>query len=260
MHYTFNFPGLAPYWEMFLRGSLTTLELTLASTVFGLILGILCAIGRRGANHWLSGVCGAYIETVRNTPFLVQIFIFYFGLSSLGFTMPAAVAAVIAMVINVGAYSAEIIRSGMDAVPPGQVEAAECLGLSRARIYWHVVMLPAFEKVYPSITSQFVLMMLMSSVTSQISTEELTGVANNVQSISFLSLETYIVVAGLYLVLAVLLKGLFWLGGLLLFRRRRVVARSARAAMAGRKAVFQKTDAQPGPASRRQPVASRQAV
>ncbi|TAN29293.1 MAG: amino acid ABC transporter permease [Castellaniella sp.] len=228
MNYTFNFPGLLPYWRMFLDGAVTTLELTLASTVFGLVLGILCAIGRRSVIGWLSRVCGVYIETVRNTPFLVQIFIFYFGLSSLGYTMSANLAAVITMVINVGAYSAEIIRSGMDAVPPGQVEAAECLGLSRPRIYWHVIMLPAFEKVYPSITSQFVLMMLMSSITSQISAEELTGVANNVQSITFLSLETYIIVALLYLVLAVLLKGLFSVAGLVLFRRRWVVARSAR--------------------------------
>ncbi|HXE20626.1 MAG TPA: amino acid ABC transporter permease [Castellaniella sp.] len=228
MNYTFNFTGLLPYWNMFLAGAVTTLELTLASTVFGLILGILCAIGRRSVIGWLSRACGIYIETVRNTPFLVQIFIFYFGLSSLGYTMSANLAAVITMVINVGAYSAEIVRSGMDAVPPGQVEAAECLGLSRLRIYWHVIMLPAFEKVYPSITSQFVLMMLMSSITSQISAEELTGVANNVQSITFLSLETYIVVALLYLILAVLLKGLFSAAGLVLFRRRRVVARSAR--------------------------------
>jgi polar amino acid transport system permease protein len=235
---------------MFLDGALMTLELTLASTVFGLVLGVLCAIGRRSRLAWLSTLCGIYIETVRNTPFLVQIFIFYFGLSSLGYTMPAAVAAVIAMVINVGAYSAEIIRAGMDAVPPGQIEAAECLGLSRPRIYWHVVMLPAFEKVYPSITSQFVLMMLMSSVTSQISAEELTGAANNIQSITFLSLETYIVVAGLYLVLAVLLKALFSLGGLVLFRRRRVVGRAARkTARAARTAALHRT------AARRQPAA-----
>jgi len=244
VRYTFNFSGLAPYWEMFLDGALMTLELTLASTIFGLILGVLCAIGKRSRLPWLRTLCGIYIETVRNTPFLVQIFIFYFGLSSLGYTMPAAVAAVITMVINVGAYSAEIIRAGMDAVPPGQIEAAECLGLSRPRIYWHVVMLPAFEKVYPSITSQFVLMMLMSSVTSQISAEELTGAANNIQSITFLSLETYIVVAGLYLVLAVLLKALFSLGGLVLFRRRRVVGRAAReTARATRTATLRRTAA-----------------
>jgi polar amino acid transport system permease protein len=231
VNYTFNFAGLLPYWNMFLAGTVTTLELTLASTVFGLVLGVLCAIGRRGHVRWLSNVCGVYIETVRNTPFLVQIFIFYFGLSSLGYTLSANVAAVITMVINVGAYSGEIIRSGMDAVPTGQVEAAECLGLSRLSIYWHVVMLPAFEKVYPSITSQFVLMMLMSSITSQISAEELTGVANNVQSITFLSLETYLVVALLYLALAVLLKSLFAAAGLVLFRRRWIIARAARAQM-----------------------------
>src|SRR3546814_14205311 len=84
-------------------------------------------------------------------------------------------------------------------------------------------MQPAFEKVYPSITSQFILMMLMSSVASQISAEELTAVANNVQSITFLSLESYIVVAILYLILAMLLSVLFWLGGLWLFRRQRVI-------------------------------------
>lgn len=228
MHYTFNFVGLLPYWEMFLAGAVETLELTLASTVFGLLIGVLCAIGRRSASRALSAACGVYIETIRNTPFLVQIFIFYFGLSSLGYQMPAAVAAVITMVINVGAYSSEIIRAGMDAIPPGQIEAAECLGLSRPRVYWHVIMLPAFEKVYPSITSQFILMMLMSSVTSQISAEELTAVANNVQSITFLSLESFIVVAALYLILALLLRGLFWACGMVMFRRKRIIAAAQR--------------------------------
>jgi polar amino acid transport system permease protein len=89
-------------------------------------------------------------------------------------------------------------------------------------------MLPALEKVYPAITSQFILMMLMSSVTSQISTEELTAVANNVQSITFLSLESYIVVAILYLILAVILRFLFLLGEVWLFRRKRVIALARR--------------------------------
>lgn len=230
MQYHFNFAGLLPYWHTFLQGTTLTLELTLASTVFGLAIGILCAVGRRSSLGLLSNACGVYVETIRNTPFLVQIFIFYFGLSSVGIQIPAAISAVITMVINVGAYSSEIIRAGMDAVPPGQVEAAECLGLSRPRVYWHVIMQPAFEKVYPAITSQFILMMLMSSVASQISAEELTAVANNVQSATFLSLESYIVVAILYLILAVVLRFLFWLGGLWLFRRKRVIAAAERRA------------------------------
>jgi len=228
LQYHFNFAGLLPYWNTFLQGTALTLELTLASTVFGLIIGVLCAIGRRGQARAVSTLCGIYVETIRNTPFLVQIFIFYFGLSSVGVQIPAPISAVITMVINVGAYSSEIIRAGMDAIPAGQLEAAECLGLSRPRIYWHVIMQPAFEKVYPAITSQFILMMLMSSVASQISAEELTAVANNVQSITFLSLEAYIVVAILYLILAVLLRLLFWLGGLWLFRRKRVIAAADR--------------------------------
>ncbi|RZT99260.1 amino acid ABC transporter membrane protein 1 (PAAT family) [Advenella incenata] len=250
MRYDFNFAGLLPYWHTFLEGALLTLELTLASTVFGLAIGIFCSIGTRSRYRWINRVCAVYVETIRNTPFLVQIFIFYFGLSSIGLQMPAAVAAVIAMVINVGAYSSEIIRAGMDAIPRGQIEAAECLGLSRPRIYWHVIMLPAFEKVYPSITSQFILMMLMSSITSQISTEELTAVANNVQSETFLSLESYIVVAALYLLLAVVLRVLFWLAEQLLFRRKRVIAQAQRrsasmgnAAARKRKAVSRKLPA-----------------
>ncbi len=235
MHYDFNFAGLLPYWNTFASGAILTLELTLASTVFGLIIGIFCSIGSRSRYRWLQRVCAIYVETIRNTPFLVQIFIFYFGLSSIGLQMPPAVAAVIAMVINVGAYSSEIIRAGMDAIPRGQIEAAECLGLSRPRIYWHVIMLPAFEKVYPSITSQFILMMLMSSITSQISTEELTAVANNVQSETFLSLESYIVVAALYLLLAVILRLLFWLAEQMLFRRKRVIAQLQRKAAKTRK-------------------------
>src|SRR3546814_1657530 len=108
-------------------------------------------------SDWSSDVCSSDLHT----PFLVQIFIFYFGLSSVGVQIPAPISAVITMVINVGAYSSEIIRAGMDAIPAGQLEAAECLGLSKPRIYWHVIMQPAFEKVYPSIPSTFILMMFV---------------------------------------------------------------------------------------------------
>jgi len=226
--YDLNFPALWPYWPQFLDGIRLTLALTAAATTLGLCLSILVAIGRRSDSPALRTLCGIYVEVLRNTPFIVQIFIFYFGLSSAGIQMSAAVAAALAMVINVGAYGAEIVRAGMDAVPPGQIEAAECLGLSRPRIYWHVVMQPSLERVYPALTSQFVLMMLMSSVASQISTEELSAVANNIQSDTYLSLETYIVVAALYVVLALLLKLCFWAIGEAVFRRRRMLRQAAR--------------------------------
>ncbi|KMO34938.1 ABC transporter permease [Methylobacterium variabile] len=221
MHYRFDFAALEEYWPDFLSGALTTLQMTAVATVLGLVIGILCAIGRRSPRAWLSGLCGAYVEAVRNTPYLIQIFFIFFGLSSIGVRLPVLAAAILTLVINVGAYTGEIVRAGMDTIPAGQVEAAESLGLSRAQIYWDIILRPALERVYPALTSQFVLMMLASSITSQISAEELTAVANNITSITFRSFETYIVVAFLYLALAVLLKLAFWGLAQALFPRRR---------------------------------------
>jgi polar amino acid transport system permease protein len=141
--------------------------------------------------------------------------------------MPTFAAAVLAMVINIAAYAAEIIRAGLESVPRGQIEAAECLGLSKWRIGWHVMLQPSIEKVYPALTSQFLLMMQASAMASQISAEELTAIANTVQSDTFRSLETYIVVAALYLVLSLLIKLVTWALGEYMFRRRRVVRRAA---------------------------------
>ena len=221
MLYTFDFSSLWAYWPHFLAGALTTLEMTLVATVLGLVIGVFSAIARGSRSVLLRAISGAYVELVRNTPFLIQIFFLFFGLASIGLRIPVFVAAILAMVINVGAYTTEIVRAGIEAVHPGQIEAAESLGLSVPQVYWYVILRPALERVYPALTSQFVIMMLASSITSQISAEELTAVANNIQSITFRSLETYILIAGLYLALTILLKSGFWLLGQGLFPRRR---------------------------------------
>ena len=223
MKYRFDFGALEEYWADLLYGALTTLEMTLMAVVFGLTIGILCAIGRRSGRRWLMAICGLYIETVRNTPYLIQLFFIFFGLSSMGIRLPVFLAAVFTLVINVGAYTAEIVRAGMETVHPSQIEAAQAIGLSPFQIYWDIILRPALERVYPALTSQFVLMMLTSSITSQISAEELTAVANNIQSVTFRSFETYIVVALAYLTLAMLLKlGFFGVGQALFPRRRRL--------------------------------------
>jgi polar amino acid transport system permease protein len=221
MRYQFDFEALAEYWPDFLEGALTTLEMTAFATVLGLVIGIFCAIGRRSSLRWVQALCGAYVETVRNTPYLIQIFFIFFGLSSIGLRLPVFAAAVLTLVVNVGAYTGEIVRAGMDTIHPGQIEAAEALGLSRAQIYWDIILRPALERVYPALTGQFVLMMLTTSITSQISAEELTAVANNIQSITFRSFETYIVVAVLYLALTFILKLAFYAFGQVIFPRRR---------------------------------------
>lgn len=216
-----DFATVLERWPMFLDGALLTLELALVSTVLGFALGAVCAVGRRRGRGAFAAACGAYVEAVRNTPLLVQIFLVYFGLSSLGFQLSAVLVATLALTINVGAYTTEIMRAGFDSIARGQVEAAECLGMTRLQVYWHVLLLPAMERVYPALTSQFVLLMLASSVTSQISAEELTAAANFVQSDTYRAFESYILVAVFYLVLSFLMRAGFWGLGQALFPRRR---------------------------------------
>jgi polar amino acid transport system permease protein len=221
MRIDFDFRTVLERWPSFLDGAVLTLELAFIATVCGAVIGALGAIGRRSRYPAIVRVCTVYVEAIRNTPLLVQIFLVYFGLASIGFKFSAFSVAALALVINVGAYTTEIMRAGFDAIPRGQIEAAEGLALSRMQIYWHVVLLPAMEKVYPSLTSQFVLLMLASSVTSQISAEELTAVANYIQSDTYRAFETYILVAAAYVVLSLVMRAGFWALGMLIFPRRR---------------------------------------
>ena len=221
MTYEFDFASVLAQWPQFAEGAWMTLLLSVPATVLGFIGGTLLAIGRRSASRGLARACGAYVEVLRNTPLLVQVFLVFFGLASLGWKVPAFLAALVTLVMNVAAYSCEIMRAGMDSIHRGQIEAAECLGLTRRQVYWHVVLRPAMEKVYPALTSQFVLLMLASSITSQISVEELTAVAARVQSETFRPFEAYILVAVAYLALSLLMRLGLWLVGQLVFTRRR---------------------------------------
>jgi polar amino acid transport system permease protein len=221
MSYKFDFSFLADRWPAFLEGAWLTIQLTLISIALGFVLGTLCAVLRVYGGGLVRRLIGGYVETIRNTPLLVQIFLVYFGLASLGLKLSAELSAIIALVINVGAYTSEIMRAGIEATGRTQLEAADCLGLSRVQTIVHIVLLPAMERVYPALSSQFVLLMLASSVTSQISAEELTAVANAIQSDTYRSFEVYLVVAVVYLALSFLYRFVFWLISRLLFVRRR---------------------------------------
>ncbi|MDO9437144.1 amino acid ABC transporter permease [Hydrogenophaga sp.] len=221
MNYEFDFASVLTAWPLFLEGAWMTVQLSFPATVLGFVIGTLLAIGRRGEVRWVSKLCGAYVEVIRNTPLLVQVFLVFFGLASLGWKVSAFSAALVSLVINVAAYSCEIMRAGMDSIHKGQLEAAECLGLTRRQVYWHVIIRPAMEKVYPALTSQFVLLMLATSITSQISVEELTAIAARVQSETFRPFEAYILVAVAYLVLSLLMRSGLWLFGQVVFTRKR---------------------------------------
>lgn len=221
MTYNFSFAFLASRWPALVEGVWLTVQLTVVSIALGFLVGTLCAVLRVYGNGFVRRVVGAYVEIIRNTPLLVQMFIVYFGIASTGIKLSAEVSAIIALVINAGAYTTEIMRAGIESIGKTQLEAAECLGLSRVNTIIHVVLLPAMERVYPALSSQFVLLMLASSVTSQISAEELTAVANVMQSDTYRSFEVYLIVAVVYIGLSFLYRFAFALIGAVLFTRRR---------------------------------------
>lgn len=221
MNYEFDFASVLEQWPLLLQGAWTTVQLSFLATILGFVLGTLSAIARGSHKRWLRRLVDIYVETVRNTPLLIQSYFLIFGLSSVGVTMPIMVGAVLALVINIGAYTCEIIRAGIESIHFGQIEAAECLGLSRTQILWHVVLRPSVERVWPALTSQFVLLMLASSVMSSVGAEELLGVSNRIQSETFRNFEVFIVLWGVYLALSYLMRGSFWLLGQIIFTRRR---------------------------------------
>jgi polar amino acid transport system permease protein len=151
----------------------------------------------------------AYIEIIRNTPFLIQIFFIFFALPALGIRLSPNVAALTALTVNVGAYATEIIRAGIESINRGQVEAGYALGLKRWQIFRYIIIKPALRTIYPALTSQFIYLMLTSSVVSVISATDLAAAGNNIQSQTFAAFEVYLVITGMYLVLALGFSALF---------------------------------------------------
>lgn len=208
MAYHLDFMPVLQNSDLLLRGALFTLELTAIGTVLGVGLGIVGALARAWNIRPFSTLFGVYVELIRNTPFLVQLFFIFFGLPALGLHISEWQAAVLAMVINLGAYSTEIIRAGIQAIPKGQLEAASALAMSRFEAFRHVVLQPALAKVWPALSSQIIIVMLGSAVCSQISTEELSFFANFIQSRNFRAFETYALTTLVYLFMALLIRQL----------------------------------------------------
>ena len=219
--YSFDFLAVAEHAPLLLRGMAYTLGLTVLGVVFGLAVGVAGAVVRAWRLRPFDRPVAVYVELIRNTPFLVQLFFIFFGLPSMGVKITEWQAAILAVVINLGAYSTEIIRAGIQAIPRGQIEAAASLAMTRFEIFRHVVLLPALAKVWPALTSQIVIVMLGTSVCSQIAAEELTFAANFIQPRNFRAFETYIVTALLYLGLAVALRAALSRAGAHWLQKRR---------------------------------------
>jgi polar amino acid transport system permease protein len=207
--YHFNFAPVFASFDQLLVGAWLTIRLSCAAMLLGLIVSILCAWGKTSGPALIRFVIDAYIEIIRNTPFLVQIFFIFFGLPSLGLRLSPNGAALLALVVNFGAYGTEIIRAGIESIQKGQVEAGTALGLSKLQVFRYIIMKPALRTVYPSLTSQFIYLMLTSSVVSVISADDLAAAGNNLQSATFASFEVYIVITLMYLGLSIGFSAIF---------------------------------------------------
>ena len=220
MAYQFQFEPVLAHVGQLAEGALMTIELSAGAILFGTAIGIATSAVRWVHAGRVRSCIDAYVEVVRNTPFLVQLFILFFGLPALHVRVSATEAALIGMVINLGAYSTEIIRAGIDSIHRSQIEAGSSLGMTPLQIFRHIIIKPAIAKVYPALSSQFVLMMLASSITSAISTQELSSIASQIDSETYRSFEVYILVTLVYLGLALLFKGVLALLARFIFARR----------------------------------------
>jgi polar amino acid transport system permease protein len=209
MNYKLDFTPVLDALPNLLAACLGTLVLALGGMALAIVIGIGGVILRDSPIKPVRWLVMAFVELIRNTPFLVQIFFIYFALPLAGLRLDPTPTAIIALGINGGAYAIEIIRGGVQSISKGQVEAGLALGLHKGQVFRLIVLRPALRAIFPSLTSQFVLLTLTTSVASAISAYELTSVAQRVESDSFRSFEVYGTVTLFYLVMSWLMMRLF---------------------------------------------------
>jgi polar amino acid transport system permease protein len=220
MAYEMDFaPVLARAPEL-ATGAINTIILSAEAIAIGLTIGLAVALLRFDGPRWGRKIGAVYVEAFRNTPLLVQLFLIYFGLPYTGIKLDANQAAIFAVSLNLGAYSAEIFRAGLIAIPKTQIQAGLALGLSQFQVMRYVVLVPALRIIYPALTGQLTLTLLGTSIVSAVSAKELTMAAGTIESQTFRSLETFLIVAAIYICITFFFRFIYMLFGLWLFRRR----------------------------------------
>ena len=197
-----NFSFLDKYSGYFLKGTEITIVLAFFAVLLGTILGLVLTLLRRSSFKPISIIATAYVEFVRGTPLLVQIYIIYIGLPNLiGVDMPDMTVGAVALALNSAAYISEIIRAGIDAVDKGQMEAARSLGMNQGLAMFYVVIPQAFKNILPALGNEFVSVIKESSMVSVIGVAELMYNAGVVRGNTALGLEPVVVAAVIYFIL-----------------------------------------------------------
>lgn len=218
-----NFTFLGKYSEYYLKGAEITIVLAFFAVLFGTILGLGLTLLRRSRFKPISYIATAYVEFVRGTPLLVQIYIIYIGLPKLiGVDMPDMVVGAIALALNSAAYVSEIIRAGIDAVDKGQSEAARSLGMNERLTMTNIIIPQAFKNILPALGNEFIAIVKDSSMVSVIGVAELMYNAGIVRGNTALGLEPIVVAAVIYFVIT------FVLSRVLMYVERRMKASDIR--------------------------------
>jgi polar amino acid transport system permease protein/cystine transport system permease protein len=181
-----------------LEATYTTLGITVGAFILAIIAGFIVAVTRLYGPSWLKAVFAAFVEVMRNTPILVQLFVLYFGLAQLGIHMSPILAAVLGLGMNGAALLSEVFRTSINAVDPGQSEAGQAIGFTPDRAFFNIVLLQASRIAMPSIGNFAVSLIKDTSLASAVAVPELAFRARTLVSETFLSSEIYLLVALIY--------------------------------------------------------------
>ena len=199
---TLDFSPVWAGWEALATGAATTIEVTACSLVLGCVLGLLVGIGRLAPQRRVVyGVCTAYLTFIRGTPLLVQLFILFFGLPQFGIMLPAFACGVLGLGVYSGAYVSEIVRGSIQSVDRGQMEAARSLGMPYRMAMRKVILPQAFVRMIPPLGNEFIALIKNSALVSLLTINDLMHEGEKIISVSYRSLEVYIVIAFIYLIL-----------------------------------------------------------
>lgn len=202
----FDFRLIVDSVPLLARGALYTVQVSILAIVFGLVLGWALGLIAVAGPRWLRAIAWAYVQFIRGTPLLVQIFLIYFGLPAFGINVPAFWSGVIALGLNSGGFQAEIVRAGIESIDRGQSEAARSIGMSSLQALLLILVPQTIRRVIPPLTNELITLTKSSSLLSAIAVLELTHAGQAIIARTFAPFEIYTAVAVFYLVLIAILS------------------------------------------------------
>lgn len=220
MSYTLQFGQVWGYLPYLAAGAWISLQIAFFAFLGGMVLGLLCAMGKSFGPAWVKKIIQGYVVFFMNTPQLVQIYFLYFALPDAGILLSSYEAVLIGMTLNAGAYLTEIQRAGFESVHRNELDAAETLGMSRWQSVRYVILPHIMRVLFPPLSNHYILMTLGTSMAAIFGVEELTGRAFNVNAQTFRSIEVFSLTAGLYVIITLVASTVLALLGRHLFRAR----------------------------------------